>query len=200
MRHNRCRRTEAEERVLSEERQLLRRVRSLDEAALGVVFDTYYPRLYRYIYHHLRHRETAEDLAAEVFARMLEKLANGGGPRKHLQAWLYRVAHNLVVDTSRRQVYRNHEPLDDWTAPAGQDVEGEVQQAMAWQLARTALVELTPQQRAVIILKYLEGLSNREVARVLDTSEGVVKSLQHRGLAAMRRNLVRNGATQEEVL
>ena len=200
MRRNRCRRTEAEERVLSEERKLLRRVRSLDEAALGTVFDTYYPRLYRYIYQHVHHQATAEDLAAEVFARMLEQLTNGGGPRRHLQAWLYRVAHNLVVDTSRRQVHRNHEPLEDWTAVSGQDVEGEVQQAMAWQQASAALAELTPQQRAVIILKYLSGLSNKEVAHVLETSEGAVKSLQHRGLASMRRALAENGVMQEEVV
>lgn len=185
---------------MSEEQKLLRRVRSLDEAALGVVFDTYYPRLYRYIYQHLRHQTVAEDLAAEVFARMLEQLKNGGGPRRHLQAWLYRVAHNLVVDTARRQVHRNHEPLEDWTDVGAQDVEGEVLQAMAWQQASAALTELTPQQRSVIILKYLSGLSNREVAEVLETSEGAVKSLQHRGLAAMRRTLEQNGMTQEEVL
>jgi RNA polymerase sigma-70 factor (ECF subfamily) len=185
---------------LSESRELLRRVRSLDEAALGAVFDAYYPRLYRYIYQHIRHQAMAEDLAAEVFARMLEKLANGGGPRRHLRAWLYRVAHNLVIDASRRQVHRNHEALEEWTAAGSQDVEGEVQRSMAWQQACAALTELTPQQRAVIILKYLEGMSNKETARVLDTSEGAVKSLQHRGLAAMRRTLVQNGLTQEEVL
>lgn len=185
---------------MSDERKLLRRVRSLDEAALGAVFDTYYPRLYRYIYQHLRHQDTAEDLAAEVFARMLEQLANGGGPRRHLQAWLYRVAHNLVIDASRRREIRDHQSLEDWTAACDQDVEVDVHQAWAWRQACTALVALTPQQRAVIILKYLEGLTNKEVARVLDTSEGAVKSLQHRGLAAMRRTLVQNGVTQEEVL
>jgi RNA polymerase sigma-70 factor (ECF subfamily) len=185
---------------LSDERRLLRRIRSLDQAALGAVFDTYYPRLYRYIYQHLRHQATAEDLAAEVFARMLEQLADGGGPRRHLQGWLYRVAHNLVIDASRRRAIRDHDSLEDWMPAGGQDVEDDVQQAMAWQQASAALVELTPQQRAVIILKYLEGLSNKEVARVLDTSEGAVKSLQHRGLAALRRTLGQNGVTQEEML
>jgi RNA polymerase sigma-70 factor (ECF subfamily) len=185
---------------LSEERELLRRVRSLDEAALAAVFDTYYPRLYRYIYQHLRHQATAEELAAEVFARMLEQLAWGGGPRRHLRAWLYRVAHNLVVDESRRRVHRDHQVLEEWMAVGGQDVEGEVHQAVAWQHGRAALAELTAQQRAVIILKYLEGWTNKEVARVLETTEGAVKSLQHRGLAAMRRTLVQNGVTQEEIL
>jgi DNA-directed RNA polymerase specialized sigma24 family protein len=87
-----------------------------------------------------------------------------------------------------------------WTPVGGQDVAGDVQQAMAWQQASAALDELTPQQRAVIILKYLEGMSNKDVARVLDTSEGAVKSLQHRGLAAMRRALLQNGVTGEGMI
>jgi RNA polymerase sigma-70 factor (ECF subfamily) len=182
---------------LSEEEQLLRRVRALDESALGTVFDTYYPRLYRYIYQHLRHQTTAEDLAAEVFARLLEQLAGGGGPRKHLQAWLYRVAHNLVIDESRRRIHRNHEPFQDWAAAGQQDVAGDVHQALAWQRAHAALAELTPQQREVIVLRFLEGCSHREVACILDTSEGAIKSLQHRALAAMRRALEQTGVTKE---
>ncbi len=185
---------------MSEEEELLRRVRSMDEAALGAVFDAYYPRLYRYIYQHLRHQATAEELAADVFARMLDQLAQGRGPRQHLRAWLYRVAHNLVVDESRRRVHRDHQPLEEWTAVGGQDVEGDVHRALAWQQAQAALERLTPQQRAVIILKYLEGWSNKEVARVLGTSEGAVKSLQHRGLAAMRRALEQAGLAQEALV
>ena len=185
---------------MSEEQKLLRRIRSLDEAALGAVFDKYYVRLYRYIYQHLRHQATAEDLAAEVFARMLEQLAEGKGPRRYLQAWLYRVAHNLVIDESRRRVHRDHETLEDWMAVGDQNLQGDVQQALAWQEARDALAELTPQQRAVIVLKFLEGCSNKEVARVLETSEGAVKSLQHRGLAAMRRALQRTDATEEAMI
>lgn len=185
---------------MKKERELLRGIRSLDQAALGAVFDAYYPRLYRYIYQHTRHQTTAEDLAAEVFTRLLEQLAGGRGPRQHLQAWLYRVAHNLVVDESRRRAHRDHEPLDEWQAVGQQNVEAEVMQSMAWQRVRAALAELTYQQRAVIVLKFVEGLSNKEVARVLDTSEGAVKSLQHRGLAAMRRALETAAVRQEGVL
>lgn len=185
---------------MSRERKLLRGIRSLDQAALAEVFDAYYPRLYRYIYQHTRHQATAEDLAAEVFTRLLERLAAGRGPRRHLQGWLYRVAHNLVVDESRRRVHRDHEAFEEWMAAGGQDVEGDVAQALAWQQAHGALAELTAQQRAVIVLKFLEGWSNKEVARVLETSVGAVKSLQHRGLAAMRRALEGAGLRQEEML
>ena len=81
---------------------------------------------------------------------------------------------------------------------AGHDVEGEAHRATLRAQARAALDELTDKQRAVIILKFLEGCSNREVSQILETSVGAVKALQHRGLAAMRRHLVNSGAIEEK--
>lgn len=181
-----------------DEQTLLQEARSLNDSALGAVFDTYYPLLYRYIYHHVHHQATAEDLTGEVFARFLAHMADGRGPRWHLKAWLYRVAHNLVVDESRRRIHRDHEPLDDWDVPDELDVEMQVHATLAWHRARAALEELSPKQRAVIILKFLEGYDNREIACILEISVGAVKSLQHRGLAAMRRHLTQVGVVKEE--
>jgi RNA polymerase sigma-70 factor (ECF subfamily) len=177
---------------LVEEQALLRGARELDEPALCTIFETYYLPLYRYIYQHLRHRATAEDLTAEVFSRMLEQLAKGRGPDQHLRAWLYRVAHNLVIDHTRRQVHRDHEPLDEGLVSNGQDLETEVHGAIQRERAAAALQRLTPMQRAVIILKYLEGYTNKEIALMLDLSVGAVKALQHRGLASMRRYTARD--------
>ena len=111
---------------MTEEQALLRGARELDEPALDEIFETYYPLLYRYIYQHVRRRTTAEDLAAEVFARMLAQLSKGRGPKRHLQAWLYRVAHNLVIDYTRRQVHRDHDSLDEGIVSTEHDVEMEV--------------------------------------------------------------------------
>jgi RNA polymerase sigma-70 factor (ECF subfamily) len=179
----------AQESLLAQEHDLLRGARALEEAALGEVFDIYYPVLYRYIYQHIYHRETAEDLTAEVFTRMLEQLAKGCGPQTHLRAWLYRVAYNVVIDHSRRQVHRDHDCLDERTAFAHGDVEGEAEHSLLRDRARAALGQLTPDQRAVLILKYLEGYGNREVAEMMGTTIGAIKALQHRGLEAMRRCL-----------
>jgi RNA polymerase sigma-70 factor (ECF subfamily) len=192
------RHTRAEESTLTDERSLLRRARSLDDAALGEIFDTYYPPLYRYIYHHLHHQAMAEDLAAEVFTRMLEQLADGRGPTRHLNAWLYRVAHNLVVDESRRRVHRDHDPLDEATAKAEENIEAQAEMAIWRRQVQAAMAELTPNQRAVLILRFLEGYENKEISRVLRISVGAVKALQHRALAAMRRHLERAGGTVEE--
>jgi RNA polymerase sigma-70 factor (ECF subfamily) len=176
-----------------DERDLLRRARSLEESALGTIFDTYYPLLYRHIYYHVHHQETAQDLTAEVFARMLAQFAEGRGPERHLRAWLYRVAHNLVIDESRRRVHRDHEPLDERTVSTEEGVESQTEAAILWDQARASLMELTPKQRTVIILKFLEGYDNKEISRILEMRVGAVKALQHRGLASMRRYLERAG-------
>jgi RNA polymerase sigma-70 factor (ECF subfamily) len=187
----------AQEKTLVDDRELLRRARSLDEPTLGAIFDIYYQPLYRHIYYHVRHRETAEDLTAEVFTRMLAQLAKGQGPQKHLRAWLYRVALNLIVDDSRRRVHRNHEPLDEGVASSEQDVEAQVQTSILAREAWNAHDELTIKQRVVIVSRYLDGQENIEIARTLKMSVGAVKALQRRGLAAIRRYLERTGVIQE---
>jgi RNA polymerase sigma-70 factor (ECF subfamily) len=182
---------------LGSKRSLLRRVRALEEEAIGTVFDMYYPSIYRYVYHHVHHRPTAEDLAGEVFTRMLEQLVDGGGPDRNLKAWLYRVAYNLLVDNSRRQVHRDHEPLAEQVLSLERDVDEQVHQNLLQEQAQAALDTLTPKQRTVIVLNFLEGWSNSEVARVMQTSVGAVKALQHRGLASMRRYMLSSGAKRE---
>jgi RNA polymerase sigma-70 factor (ECF subfamily) len=180
-------------------RELLQRVLALDERALGMVFDAYYEPLYRYIVHHIGHVRTAEDLAAEVFRRLLEEIDRGRGPNRHLKGWLYRVAHNLVVDQLRRFEHRNHERLDEALASSNPGVLVQAETAILSEQARAALLELTPKQRDVIVLRYLEGYENEEVACIMDTTVGAVKSLRYRGLAAMRRHLERVGAVAKEL-
>ena len=133
--------------------------------------------------------ETARDLAAEVFHRLLQTAQSGGSPDRHPKAWLYRTAHNIVVDHYRRQQHRRHLPLDDELINASDDPAGTAERRLSGAQVRAALQHLTPDQRQVITLKFLEGLSNQEVAGVLDKPVGAVKSLQHRGLAALQRQL-----------
>ena len=181
---------------MNNEQALLKRAHVFDEEALAAIFDTYYVPLYRYIYHHVGHVETAEDLTAKTFQRMLEQFNKGKGPKSHLKAWLYRVAHNLVVDESRRQKHRDHAPLDDSLPAGGSRPEEQAQQTILAEQAKRALHHLSPKQRAVVILKYLMGMNNDEVAHTLAISTGAVTSLQQRGLAALRRNLLAAGVIE----
>ena len=188
-----------QENILADEEQnLLQRVRALEEEALSTVFDTFYLPLYRYIYYRVGHKETAEDLATEVFTRLLKDIKRGRGPKRYLKAWLYRVARNLITDEFRRFKYRDHEPLDQQMASPKQGVFDQAEVKILSQQARSALEKLTDKQRDVIILKYLEGYENQEIAHILRISVGAVKSLQHRGLAALRRHLVRTGVLTGE--
>jgi RNA polymerase sigma-70 factor (ECF subfamily) len=187
-----------ENTLAHDERELLRRVQALEEDALSIVFDTYHLALYRYIYHHIGHKETAKDLAAEVFKNLLKAIEKRRGPNLDLKAWLYRVACNLVVDELRRLKHRDHEQLDERLVSADQGLSDQAQTSILRRHVRAALRELTFEQRAVIILRYLEGLGNKEIARLLKISVAAVKSRQHRGLAAIRRHLVRIGAVTEE--
>jgi RNA polymerase sigma-70 factor, ECF subfamily len=184
--------------IVDSEQQLLARVRARERRALAETFDRYYEPLYRYIYRHVGQQATAENLAAEVFRQLLEALRAGSGPRQYLRAWLYRVAHNLYVNELRHQSYRDDLPLDTTVAADGPDLDAAAQRALVAGHVQEALDQLTVKQREVIILKFLEGMSNEETAAVLDLEYGSVKALQHRALASMRRYLIRNGAMVAE--
>jgi RNA polymerase sigma-70 factor (ECF subfamily) len=185
---------------LTTDLELLQQAQKLDRHAFGVIYDRYYDALYRYIYQHIRHAQTAEDLAAEVFHRLVETFGEGRGPTEHLRGRLYRVAYNLVVDESRRHTVRQHEPLDERLPAGGESVATLAHRSALADQAREALHHLTPRQRSVIVLKFLEGLTNGEIAHTLDISERAVQKLQQRGLDALRGHLVHLGALAEKVV
>ena len=175
--------------VSDHEQARLRRARALDRAALSAIYDDYHIPIYRYIYRQVGDVEAARDLTAEVFHRFLQAMGNGHGPDQHLSAWLYRTAHNIVVDHYRRQQHRQHLPLDEGLVNTDDDPVGIAERSISAAQVRAALQRLTPDQQQVIVLKFLEGMSNKEVAAVLDKPVGAVKSLQHRALAALQRHL-----------
>lgn len=165
----------------------LQRACQFDRAALAGIYDDYHPLIYRYIYRRVGDVQAAEDLTAVVFQRFLEAIQRGAGPEHGLRAWLYRVSHNLVVDHYRRQQHRRHLPLRETLVMTGDNPEQAAGKALLAEQLREALGQLTPEQQQVISLKFLEGLSNAEAAAVLEKPVGAVKSLQHRGLAALQR-------------
>lgn len=168
----------------------LKKANSLDRNTLGGIYDEYHPLLYSYIYRRVGNVEIARDLAADVFRRFLQAMANGNGPDKQLRAWLYRVAHNIVVDHYRRQQSNQSYPLEDKWISAEGDPDQAAEQSIKSERVRAAMLHLTPEQQEVIALKFLEGLSNDEVAQVTEKSVGAIKALQHRALAALRRQLI----------
>lgn len=172
-----------------DEHALLLRARRYEDEALGMIYDRYSPMLYRYAYRLLGQAALAEECVADTFARLLHALHEGGGPRNHLKAYLYRVAHNWIIDHRRRPVLDTVELDPETVAQPGDPPAEQMQRIDVRQSLREALFELTADQRQVLVLRYLEGLSNREIARVVNKSVGAVKGLQHRGLLKLRRHL-----------
>jgi RNA polymerase sigma-70 factor (ECF subfamily) len=177
-----------------DERLLLERAKKYDPEALGEIYDGYSEVIYRYIYRYLGEARLAEDLTAEVFLKLLEAIKVSQGPRTHLSAWLYRVAHNLVVDHFRRRPQAESLPLEEGLVAASEDVTVVVEKKLAQQQLRAAISHLTTDQQQIIVLKFVEGLSNAEVGQVLGKTKGAVESLQHRALAALQRIMEREEA------
>lgn len=172
-----------------DEAALLERMRSLDPIALSAIYDLYAVRIYSYIYHRVGDANLAEDLTAQAFLRMLEALRNDRAWTVSFSGWLYRIAHNLVIDYYRRSGHSRHLDLDANTdAPAqGQGPDDVAERKLAHDRMRAALTRLTEEQAQVVTLRFLEEKSIAEVAGIIGKSEGAVKALQYRAVAALRR-------------
>jgi len=170
--------------------QLLKRARTLDHNALVKIYDLYSDALFNYAYKHVGDPQVAENLVSETFFRFLGALERGGGPKEHLKAYLYRITHNLITDRFRRQPPPSLE-LDEDRLPDEKPGPSSVfVSRQDEERVRQALRLITPEQRQVIVLKFLEGWSGQEIAQIMDKSLGAVKALQHRGLAALQRILI----------
>ncbi|MGE5072092.1 MAG: RNA polymerase sigma factor [Anaerolineae bacterium] len=172
-----------------QQNRLLELARGLDLTALGEIYDFYSPGLVRYATRLLGESDLAEECVAETFSRFLKALHNKGGPTNSLRAYLYQVAHHWITDYYRRQpppTYSLDETLvSDLSNPAQTAVDN-----IEREQVRAALMRLTPEQREVVVLKYLESWENEEVATLLGKPVGAIKALQHRALAALRRQLL----------
>ncbi len=166
-----------------------------DPAAFDRLYNFYADKVFRYLYARLGQRESAEDLTAEVFVRLVRTLSgyriNAARPVAAFSAWLYRIAGNLLTDHYRRQRFRRHADLADHAdLPADEPslhrrVETAEEGGQLW----NAIGQLGSEQQAVIVYRFTEQLSLQEVADLLGKSAGAIKALQHRALANLRRIL-----------
>ncbi len=172
---------------MSEEQDLLHRASRMETQALAKIYDTHSPGIYRYAMRLLGDESLAEDCVADTFARFLKSLQERRGPRDNIQAYLYRIAHNWVVD-----LYRNNREtveLSDVIRSEADVPEEEAAKHIRQKQVRQAIRHLTPEQQQVISLKYLEEWSNEEIARVMKKPIGAVKSIQHRALKSLYKLL-----------
>jgi RNA polymerase sigma-70 factor (ECF subfamily) len=169
------------------EKALLEQARRLDERALGQIHDRYYPEIYRYALYRTGRTEVADDVAGEVFLRLLDALHGGRPPRTTLRGWLFGVAANLVADHFRRAPRESALLDDDVAAPgsAAAEAEGRLQR----QVIQAAIRQLTREQQEALALRFGSGLSLDETAAAMGKSVNAVKVLQFRALESLRRLL-----------
>lgn len=171
------------------QQELLEQASRFEPIALETLYNQYVDRIYNYVYHRVGRAEIAEDLTAQVFVRMLEAIRAGRGWRTSFSGWLYRIAHNLVIDHYRRRGRASFIGLDD--ALPLQSGEGDPHRRTELLLdrerLRSALGQLTEEQAQVITLRFLEDLSIAEVAHSMEKTEGAIKALQYRAVLALKR-------------
>ncbi len=172
-----------------EQQALLERALQADPQALTAIYDQYVERIHSYIYHRVGQPELAEDLTAQVFIKMLEAIRSGRGWRTTFVGWLYRIAHNLVIDHYRRRSRATFIDIDDAGPIRATDGDpvGATESMLDREHLRAALDLLTEEQAQVITLRFLEDRSIAEVADTMEKTEGAIKALQYRAVLALRR-------------
>jgi RNA polymerase sigma-70 factor, ECF subfamily len=159
--------------------------------AVGELYDRYHESIYRYVWSRVSDQQLAEDLTGDVFTNMVKNLPRYRSIGTPFQAWLYRIARNLIIDNRRKASSRNEMPLvEEFDSIAGEhDPVQVVEDQMVVEQVQAVLGELKPLKRDVLILRFIVGLSLNEVASILGRTIGSIKVTQHRALRELRTML-----------
>ena len=193
--------TRAERQAPSNEeiRKLVERGQAGDRDALEELYLIHFDRIYGYLHLTVGNRHDAEDLTTQTFLRMLESIGKFRFQSAPFSAWLFRIAHNLSMDHFRAA--RRWQPEEDVPEPAGGEERSAEEQALH-SIGRQSMLamidDLSDEQRQVLSLKFLFNFSNGEVATILGKTEGAVKSLQHRALVSLQKQLARKAEADAE--
>lgn len=164
-------------------------LRELNPQAISAVYDKYFSEVYRYVRYRLGDEQAAEDIASDVFVRLLEASQKGRGPQTNLRAWLLGTASHIVTDHMRRSYRRPTEALtenvlDPLAVPAD-----EVDRRERGEKVRAAMQLLTPEQQHVLALRFGEGYSLEETAAAMNKNINAIKALQFRALTSLQRGI-----------
>jgi RNA polymerase sigma-70 factor, ECF subfamily len=170
---------------VTDDHRLLARAQELDKEAIGQIHDAYHRALYRYISFRVDDLQTVEDLTSEVFVRFVQALRRRRGPKANIGGWLYGVAANVVKEHYRAQRQQPLALLDESLPSRGPDPERDVGDRLAAEQLRRAMADLSAEQQEVLALRFGYGLQHKEVAKNLGKSEGAVRMLQVRAIAAL---------------
>lgn len=169
---------------------LLERAQKFDLPSLAEIHDRFFPEVYRYVCYRLGDIQVCEDIASEVFLRLLDALHNQRGPKKNLKGWLFGTASNMVNDHLRLHYARPIEPLEDNAEDEYNEYpDRTIHNNWVREQLRGAIQQLTPEQQHVLGLRFAQERSLEETADIMGKSVSAVKALQFRAIAALRREL-----------
>jgi len=175
---------------LPNERQLVLQAQDGNSEAFGKLYDAYMERIYRFVYFRVEDQQTAEDITSQVFLKAWSNLDRFSFSRTPYLAWLYTIAHNAVIDHYRtRKVTAALEDVQLSQQDHAEAVENGIDLHVEMKSIKEALQTLTDDQQKVLTLKFMEGMSNHEIARQLGKREGAIRALQMRGLQALAKQL-----------
>lgn len=173
-----------------DEKRIIERARRGESGAFGLLYDAYQPRIYRFIYVKVGNREEAEDLTHQVFVSAWTNVGRYRDRGFPFSSWLYRIARNEVID-----YYRTRKPdiilteEEEGALPDGKDQDLALEGQFAIEQVTAAIRMLKQEYQDVILMRFVDELTIREVAKVVQKSEGAVKLMQHRAVKALKKQL-----------
>ncbi len=172
-----------------------------DPEAFGLLYERYVGNIYNYIYYRTGNHHDAEDLTARTFYRALNHFSRYVDRGAPFSAWLYRIAHNVVANWHRDRSRRQIVPLDELAIGILKREEPSVlaEEREEYDLVLQAVRRLPPERQQLLILKFVEQMGNAEIAEVMGRTEGAIKSLYHRTLVALRKELIDEESGRDEV-
>jgi RNA polymerase sigma-70 factor (ECF subfamily) len=171
-------------------RKLVESAQQGDRSALEELYLIHFDRIYSYLHMSVGNRHDAEDLTTQTFLKMLESIGRFRWQAAPFSAWLFRIAHNLAMDHFRAR--RRWQPEEEVPEPVGSEepsAELEAMQSIGRQSMLELIDKLSTEQQQVLTLKFVFNFTNADVAKILDKTEGAIKSLQHRALASLQKQI-----------
>jgi RNA polymerase sigma-70 factor (ECF subfamily) len=175
---------------VQDEENLVRRAKQKDQRAFTELYEAYFDKIYRYVAVKIGDRTEAEDMTQQVFLKALQSISSFNWKGVPFSAWLYRIAHNQVVDYFRKQNKRPDPLYDEALAVSDSNPQQMAERNMDIEQVLSATRQLTDAQREVISLRFIGELSTAEVAKIMGKSQGAVKALQHSAILSLRKVLM----------
>lgn len=163
------------------------------EATLASLYDEYFNKIASYAFARLGERTAAEDIAGEVFLKALESLDSYKERGIPMQSWLFKIAHNLVIDYRRKEFKREIVPIESVQIEDDTNIQEVAEANAERERVSKALDQLTPEQRQVIELRFFGELTSEEAGQVLNKKSGAVRQMQSSALKILRTTLSSQG-------